>query len=233
MAPAADFKWSATAMSESFYMSNMSPQQPGFNRGIWKMLEGTVRNWAAEEGVIHIVTGPVLTGEYHTIGYSSVSVPAYYYKVILDYREPELKAIGFILPNRKSRSPLQSFAVNVDAVEEKTGIDFFSAIPDNLEATIESNVDVSRWSFQNSKSYSRSSTHKTKAEKLVGESLINVNTASKSELMKLPGIGSVLAGRIIEYRSVHGPLRSINELKKVKGIGLMTMEKLRPYAVVY
>ena len=43
LAPAADFKWSSTAMSESFYMSNMSPQVPGFNRGIWKKLESKIR----------------------------------------------------------------------------------------------------------------------------------------------------------------------------------------------
>jgi endonuclease G len=60
LAPAADFKWSATAMSESFYMSNMSPQVPGFNRGIWKNIESTVRNWAVENDEIYIVTGPVL-----------------------------------------------------------------------------------------------------------------------------------------------------------------------------
>lgn len=43
LAPAGDMKWSKTAMSESFYMSNMSPQKPGFNRGIWRSLESLVR----------------------------------------------------------------------------------------------------------------------------------------------------------------------------------------------
>ena len=45
LAPAADFKWSSTAMSESFFMSNMSPQKPGFNRGIWKKLESRKLPW--------------------------------------------------------------------------------------------------------------------------------------------------------------------------------------------
>ncbi|GAH82191.1 unnamed protein product, partial [marine sediment metagenome] len=61
LAPAGDMKWSTTAMSESFYMSNMSPQNPGFNRGIWKKLEGQVRTWATDNEEIYIVTGPVLS----------------------------------------------------------------------------------------------------------------------------------------------------------------------------
>ncbi len=56
LAPAADMKWSENVMSESFFMSNMSPQKPGFNRGIWKSLESIVRTWAIENDEIYIVT---------------------------------------------------------------------------------------------------------------------------------------------------------------------------------
>ena len=56
LAPAADMKWSENVMSESFFMSNMSPQKPGFNRGIWKSLESIVRTWAIENNEIYIVT---------------------------------------------------------------------------------------------------------------------------------------------------------------------------------
>ncbi len=111
LAPAGDMKWSSTAMSESFFMSNMSPQHPSFNRRIWKKLESTVRNWAVDDGMIYIVTGPILTGHYKTIGHNDVSVPNYYYKVILDYSEPEIKGIGFILPHPNQKvlcNPLQS-----------------------------------------------------------------------------------------------------------------------------
>jgi len=53
LAPARDMTWSRTAMSESFYMSNMSPQIPGFNRGIWKQLESQVRQYAVDRGLIY------------------------------------------------------------------------------------------------------------------------------------------------------------------------------------
>jgi len=140
-------KWSTTAMSESFFMSNMSPQSPGFNRGIWKRVEQLVRNWAVEYEEIHVVTGPVLKGQFQSIGPNKVSVPEHYYKVVLDYKEPELKGIGLILTNENSDKTLQSFAVTIDRVESVTGIDFFVDLPDGIEEQVESNLDVSKWSF--------------------------------------------------------------------------------------
>lgn len=61
---------------------------------------------------------------------------------------------------------------------------------------------------------------------------VNINTASKKELDALPGIGEVLAQRIIDYRSANGPFSTVDDLTKVKGIGAKTLEKLKPYATV-
>ena len=145
LAPAADMKWSKEAMSESFFMSNMSPQKPGFNRGIWKKLESNVRKWAVENGSIYIVTGGVLKGRLQKIGLNEVSIPEYYYKVILDYRRPEIKGIGFIIKNQKSNDPISNFAVSIDKVEEVTGIDFFHTLPDAIENEIELKYDMEIW----------------------------------------------------------------------------------------
>jgi len=147
MAPAADMSWNVQSMEESFFYSNMSPQVPGFNRGIWKKLEERVRQWAMENKVIYVVTGPVLTGNLSAIGPDKVSVPRYYYKVVLDYSLPELKGIGFIMPNASSTLPLQSFAVPIDSVEKVTGIDFFPALPDKQEQAIEKTVCIPCWSW--------------------------------------------------------------------------------------
>ena len=129
LAPASDMGWSATSMEESFYFSNMSPQNPSFNRGIWKKLETQVRNWANEHEAVYVVTGPVLSDGLPTIGPNEVSVPRYYYKVILDRHEPGMHGIGFILPNAPSKMPLSSFAVTIDSVEKITGLDFFPSLP--------------------------------------------------------------------------------------------------------
>jgi len=147
LAPAADMGWSTTSMQESFFYSNMSPQVAGFNRGIWKRLEEQVRQWAVDNRTIYVVTGPLLPDNLPAIGANKVSVPRYYYKVILDYTSPELKGIGFILPNASSSLPLRSFVVTIDYVEKMTGIDFFPAMPDEQEQKIEKTVCVDCWSW--------------------------------------------------------------------------------------
>jgi endonuclease G len=147
--PAADMGWSVEAMSLTFLMSNMSPQEPSFNRGIWKKLETRVREWAVEDGLIYVVTGPVLEDGLPEIGEDQVSVPKYFYKVILDYQEPEIKGIGFVMANRKSKLDIYHYAVNIDSVEKLTGLDFFPALPDEFEAEIEFTLNLNDWFTEN------------------------------------------------------------------------------------
>lgn len=144
LCPAADMGFSSTSMEESFYMSNISPQNPDFNRGIWKELETDVRKWAKKENKIYVVAGPVFKDDKGTIGTDHVLVPGYFFKII--YEETgEPKIIAFVFPNRKSDRPLTDFAVSVDEAEKLTGFDFFSQLPDELENKLEGRVDLSEW----------------------------------------------------------------------------------------
>ncbi len=61
---------------------------------------------------------------------------------------------------------------------------------------------------------------------------ININTASSDQLQTLPGIGPVLAERIIKYREAHGPFATIDELVKIQGIGDATLERIRPLVAI-
>jgi comEA protein len=58
---------------------------------------------------------------------------------------------------------------------------------------------------------------------------VDVNTADAVEWNQLPGVGDKLAGRIVEYRRDHGPFRSVEDLRRVSGIGAKTLDKFRPY----
>lgn len=147
LAPAADMAWSAITMTESFYYSNMSPQEPGFNRGIWKRLEDLVRTWAVENKAIYVVTGPILEKGLKTIGTDEVAVPKYFYKVILDYTDPSIKGIGFIMPNCSQSGALQNFTVSIDSVESVTGIDFFCKLPDTEESKVEKTCLIDEWQW--------------------------------------------------------------------------------------
>ena len=145
LCPAGSMAFNKTAMSQSFYMSNMSPQLPGFNRGVWKRLETQVRIWGYEYDTIYVVTGPVLTEFIDTIG--NIPVPKYYYKVIVDLKTPEPKAIGFVMENASSSTPLTQFAVTIDSVEILTQIDFFSQLNNRLERRLESSIDIGLWNW--------------------------------------------------------------------------------------
>lgn len=145
LCPAASMSINSVAMSESFFLSNMSPQAPSFNRGGWKRLEDMVRKFVLNERMIYVVTGPIFNDIIGYIGENKVTVPGYYYKVI--YAPNANKMIAFVMPNFKIENSLDSYAVSVDEVEALTGIDFFHSLSDEKENSLESNYDTSLWAM--------------------------------------------------------------------------------------
>ena len=138
MAPAADMKWSAEAMDDSHYLTNMCPQDHSVNGGSWSTLENKCRQWARRDSAIIIISGPILTDEItRTIGKSKVAVPERFFKIILSPYVNPPRAIAFIVPNSPSRDGIQSMATSVDQIEQITGFDFFSCLPDDIETEIE------------------------------------------------------------------------------------------------
>ena len=138
MAPAADMKWSTEAMDDSHYLTNMCPQDRSVNGGCWSTLENKCRQWARRDSAIIIIAGPILTDEInHTIGKSEVAVPERFFKVILSPYVNPPRAIGFIVPNSPTHDGIQSMAVSVDQIEQLTGFDFFSCLPDDIETQVE------------------------------------------------------------------------------------------------
>jgi len=137
--------WSQESLNESFYMSNIVPQMPGFNRGIWKKLENKIRLWLISHGTLHITTGPILIGSDERIGENQVCVPRAFYKVVISLNIDSQKGIGFILPNNKILNNLNNYSVSIDSVELLTGIDFNYKLNKKDQETIESNFSISDW----------------------------------------------------------------------------------------
>jgi len=90
----------------------------------------------------------VLESELPRIGSSGVSVPTYYYKVVVDLRPPGVKGIGFILPNGSANQSVGRYAVSIDSVEAVTGFDFFTVVVDSVEEELESYVSGEHWGFE-------------------------------------------------------------------------------------
>ena len=149
LAPAGDMKWSEKAMRESFYLSNITPQKPGLNRGIWTELEEQIRLWARENGAVLIATGPVIPDEeLNRLGKNRVGVPRQFYKVLCMVVNNQLEGVSFLFENRDyGTTPLRQMMVPIDSVEQVTGIDFFPALPDDEERQMEATVHTDLWSF--------------------------------------------------------------------------------------
>ncbi len=149
MAPAADMKWNAEAMNQCHLLTNIVPQDRSLNAGRWNALEQKCRTIAQRDSAIIIITGPVLSDRIQrTIGQTHVAVPERFFKVICaPYANPP-RAIGFIMPNRQVRQPLQALTASVDQVEEITGFDFFSAFPDSMENIMESTYNPRLWGLR-------------------------------------------------------------------------------------
>lgn len=145
LCPAGDMQFSILAYNDTFYTSNISPQDRGFNGGIWNRLEEKVRYWAERYDDVFVVTGGVLSPSLKTIGKEKVGVPDFFYKIILDDSKGNFKMIAFLIPNKKSDKPLYDFVVSVDSIEKMTGIDFFSILDDKIENELEKNSNYKSW----------------------------------------------------------------------------------------
>ena len=127
------------AMKESFYMSNMCPQDHNLNTKDWNDLETKCRQWARRYGKVYIVCGPIYNGkrtEY--IGEHRVKVPDAFYKAVLINTKKNPIDLGFYFENEAGERPLEEYLVPVDKIEAMSGIDFFPALNDEVEERLES-----------------------------------------------------------------------------------------------
>ena len=148
LAPAADMKWDSVAMSESFLLSNMSPQLHAFNDGLWNTLENKVRDWAKTFDTIYVITGPVLRDDDSiSIGIDSVTVPTAYYKVV--YCPATHQGMALYVPHEQQSVKWYDLAITIDELEEKTGLDFLHAIP--CQDEIESHLCTHCWNGKKNK----------------------------------------------------------------------------------
>lgn len=151
MCPSGDNKWDKKAQEQSFLFTNICPQRHNLNTGAWNDVELQCRAWAKRYGDLYIVCGPVLYDQQHkTIGRNRVVVPEAFFKVVLrkesrSQGKPYYKAIGFLYENKGASRDMSRFVRSVDEIEELTGFDFFSLLPDNIENTIEKQSDLRDW----------------------------------------------------------------------------------------
>lgn len=127
--PNGDLTWHRQAQEESFLMSNIAPQLPGLNRGLWRELEAITRAWAFDRGELIIQAGSVLNmSSTATIGTNRVHVPVAFYKIITHV--PSAQTLAFLFPHVENLPPhVRNVQVSVSEISRLTHIQF--QIPDS------------------------------------------------------------------------------------------------------
>jgi len=147
IAPAGDMKFSRQAMEDSFFMSNITPQSPGMNRGQWAKLETLVRAWAKEGDETYIVSGPILAEDLPKIRNTDISIPREHYKVIMRLHNGKRSAIAFLMSQNPNSADLRTYALSVREIENRSGLNFFPHLPRSEQEGLETTIDWSRWNF--------------------------------------------------------------------------------------
>jgi endonuclease G, mitochondrial len=158
LAPAADFTRSTEAMAATFLLSNMSPQYPNTNRGIWENLEDQIRHLVGSVDSAWVVTGDAfMTKDSQSAnprlwvkrgGLNRVAVPTHLFDAILT-RDAEGRwyAYAFLVPNQPTRNshPTSEYQLSVDRLEQITGFDFFTGLDSATQNGIESLAPAWPW----------------------------------------------------------------------------------------
>ena len=150
-------------MLNSYFFSNMTPQFPNFNRGIWMRLEGMVRDWVRNRGDLTIITGAVFDKDNDQARDSDanadrvaplnrVAIPTHYYKIVVKKKSSGPQAIAILLPHNNDSQPngqyrayLTAHITTIDQIEAMTGIDFFPGLATSRETVLESTPAAALW----------------------------------------------------------------------------------------
>lgn len=146
LAAAANHKWSQKAMEDTFYLSNVAPQNPNLNQNTWNNLEKLCRSLTKRYVNVYVCTGPLylprqeadgkLYVRYQVIGRNHVAVPTHFFKVLIleqvDGRGVELRS--YVLPNEPidEKVPLERFLVPIETIERASGLLF---VPNIMKKT--------------------------------------------------------------------------------------------------
>ena len=164
--PSADRLCSYEANYQTFFITNMQPQNSNFNgsnddgainqRSPWYRLETKVREWSSTCDTMYVCKGGTIDKSENILQYltdkinrqNKIPVPKYFFVAIFAKKGTSYKAVGFWMEHVSSYSsqlPLSSYAMSIDDLESRTGIDFFCNLPDNVEDVVEKTYSASDW----------------------------------------------------------------------------------------
>lgn len=146
MAPRADMRWSVQAYEESFFLSNICPQNGALNSGDWTTTENLARRIATRYGSVYIICGPIIgTNRHGTLGVHRVVIPDAFFKAMLVRVDGSFHSIAMVLPNEPEHHDPQYYWCTVNDLEERLGMDLFPGLDDRIEEDVEGCIDTRIW----------------------------------------------------------------------------------------
>lgn len=156
--PSADRLSSFECNYQTFYLTNMQPQVNAFNANVWANMEGMVRTWNRNSfrDTLYVCKGGTIDDKNNILRYigtgaSQIPVPKYFYMALLCKNSQGYKAMAFWIEHKAGYddgNALKQYVISIDELEEKTGIDFFCNLPDDIEDSVEQNVYLNSWGFK-------------------------------------------------------------------------------------
>ena len=162
LCPSADRLRSVDQNSQTFFLSNMQPQYSNHNSGKWAILEGKVRTWAGSCDTLYVVKAATITdvtlngstqsGLLNVMCNNSLIVPAYFYMAMMSYNKSTdtYNSLGIWTNHSNTASEITIEYITIDELEQRTGIDFFCNLPDEMEDEVESSLDLDFWGITTS-----------------------------------------------------------------------------------
>ncbi|MBO7439348.1 MAG: DNA/RNA non-specific endonuclease [Bacteroidales bacterium] len=157
--PSADRLQNRNMNRQTFCYSNMHPQYNALNAFVWADMETKVRSWNRDSfrDTLYVVKGGTIDGKDYVFDFLThdeygVLIPKYFFMAILCLKNGKYKALGFWIEHKPSYSQseqksIKQYAVSIDELEQRTGIDFFCNLDDEIEEATEKATDVAAWSF--------------------------------------------------------------------------------------
>jgi endonuclease G len=137
----------AEAQRQSFLMSNVVPQRPTLNAGLWRRMEERMaRNYPARFEEVWIICGPVHAAPPARLRPGGVAIPDSFFLIVLDETDGRWRAQAFLVPqDADGAETWERFRTSIDAIERRVGFDFLAGLPDAVEGPLEAAVAGRPW----------------------------------------------------------------------------------------
>lgn len=146
--PASDFSFDQTVADQTCLTSLLTPQMPAFFSGVWSKAGKKVREWATANRHLYVVSGVVMDESSDPDALDIPPIPQAFYKVILDFTDPEVKSIAFYFPHVAGEKPLESYGLSVRSLEKQLDMVFFPSLFAGVEGEkIKSRFEPEKWFF--------------------------------------------------------------------------------------